>query len=144
MSHSALPDERRECVLLLSCIGTGIKYFLQCSDDFNERYVARSHFFHVLSWIKRTAHFDATPPEFWPSLEPQLRRCAAYVYHEPAWLPDPMYYEVAAEIGELLPAGIPRISIPVPYFHPFWPFQCNDPRNTDSDRPVGRSGAVPF
>jgi len=36
-----------------------------------------------------------------------------------------------------------KIALPLPYFHAFWPFQCNDPRNDSPDRRLNRYGVHP-
>jgi hypothetical protein len=133
-------DTRKECVLLLSCIGNGLKYFLQMSEDFNQRYLAHAHFYHHVSWLKKTDEFEYSDgvTEIWPCVVPQLRRCVAYVYHDPEWLPNKSFHEVSALIDDVIPSGVPRLSIPLPYFHPFWPFQCNEPRVNDPDIPLNR------
>ncbi len=128
-------DHRTPCLLFLSCIGAGPKYFLQLSDDFRRRYRVTPYLFNDVKNI----------PEMFAALEPELQQDSLLIYHEPDWLP---YLGEVRErydrFVETIPNHVVKISMPQPCFPAFWPFHCSDPRNDNPDRPLNRYGMLPY
>ena len=134
MSAAAREDGRTPCVLFLTCVGAGPKYFLQLSDDFRRRYRIIPYMFND---IKRL-------PDLLPEVERHFEQRPLIIYHHPDCLPYlGEYRERYDQFVERIPPELVRISIPQPGFSPFWPFHCGDPRNADADRPRNRFGQQP-
>jgi hypothetical protein len=63
-----------------------------------------------------------------------LNLCDVFVYHNPEWLSfcsEPYLDAYDAVLASVSDQAI-KIGLPLPQFHPFWPFHTNDPRNADS------------
>jgi hypothetical protein len=127
-------DGRTPCVVFLTCIGAGPKYFLQLSDDFRRRYRILPYLFNDIKLL----------PDLLPVVEAELDRQPLLIYHHPDCLPYlGEHRERYDQFVERIPPAVTRISIPQPGFPPFWPFHCGDPRNADADRPRNRFGHLP-
>lgn len=134
MSATSVDDGRTPCVLFLTCVGAGPKYFLQCSDDFRRRYRIIPYMFNDIRLL----------PNLLPEVEREFERRPLIIYHHPDCLPYlGQYRERYDEFVERIPPELTRISIPQPGFSPFWPFHCGDPRNADDNRPRNRFGHRP-
>ncbi len=130
----ASDDRRTPCVLFLTCVGAGPKYFLQLSDDFRRRYRILPYMFNDIKLL----------PDLLPVVEEELAQRPLLIYHDPDCLPYlGQYRERYDQFVERIPPEVTRISIPQPGFSPFWPFHCGDPRNADNDRPRNRFGGMP-
>jgi hypothetical protein len=125
--------ERSLCVLYLSCIGSGIQYLLQNSDEFVRRFRVAPYFSHQMDRITDTVHI--TDEHFYG--------CDVFVYHNPDWI---TFSEEHLDAYEHVIAGVPstalKIAVPVPQFHALWPFHTNDPRMI-SERALNRFGRPP-
>jgi hypothetical protein len=128
-------DGRRSCVMLLSCIGAGPRYFLPLSDDFHTKYRLTARLFtnNTDSVIN---NFDALAEEIYTS--------DAFIHHQPDAVPFETnareYYESCLA---KVPSSVQRITVPLPLFHAFWPFHAEDPRNADPNRSRNRQGDLP-
>jgi hypothetical protein len=128
-------DNRQPCVLFVSCIGAGPKYFMQLSDDFRHRY-------RVLPYLFNDA---ANIPAMVSIVENELQRRPLLIYHEPDWMPYlGEHLERYEQFVDGIASDVKRISIPQPGFTPFWPFHSSDPRNDQPDRPRNRYGEFPW
>lgn len=126
-------DRRPLCVLCLSCLGAGIKYLLQSSDEFVQRYRLACHFSHQMNRVAETVNIP----------KDQLDECEVFIYHNTDWV---TFTEAELDAYEQLldrvsPAAH-KIAVPLAQLHAFWPFHTNDPRYT-SDRRANRFDQLP-
>ena len=127
-------DDRKLCVLYMSCLGEGLAYLLPFSKEFNRRYRIVPHLSFQMETITKNVHLPAI----------DIEHCEVFVYHNPEWIvlfspEDLIDYE---RILSSLPSSATKISFPLAQFHPFWPFHTNDPRDTASSRVPDRYGDI--
>lgn len=136
MTAQALADDRRPCILVGTCISSGIRYLLQLSEEFRTRYRLT---------VYRTDRHTQFMSDFAIGDE-ELAGCDTFIYHPPGWADwgnDQGYRDLIART----PGHVRRISYPYPVFHPLWPFHCWDKRNEDPDRrrtPAGEPAFYPY
>ena len=124
-------DERKVCVVFLTCIGATTNYFLQFSETFNRRYRIKSHIFCDIGVL----------PDLLPKVLEDLETAEALIYHEPDWLPYlGQYREIYDDFVDRISPNIRKVSIGQPAFHAFWPFHSGEPRLRDASRKPNRFG----
>ena len=130
-------DGRKACVLFLTCWGGRPKYFLQLSNDFRRQYRIIPYIYNV----------GALLPRMYAALEKELEHCDLLIYQAYDSVPIlKATREHAAQydhFAQCIPSHVTKIAVPVPYFPPFWPFHCSDPRNANPNRSPNRYGKLP-
>lgn len=135
MIHS--DDGRKPCILFQACWGGRPKYFLQLSNEFRRQY-------RVVPYIY---NHGILLPRMYAALENELEHSALLIYTAfdsvPILKSTREHANVYTKFMDGIPSHVTKISIPVPYFPPFWPFHCSDPRNADPNRVRNRYGKLP-
>ena len=122
-------DERKVCVVFLTCIGATTNYFLQFSGSFNRRYRIKAHIFCDIAVL----------PDLLPKVLEDLDTAHALIYHEPDWLPYlGQYRDIYDEFVARISPNVRKVSIGQPAFHAFWPFHSGEPRLHDPSRKLNR------
>src|SRR5271170_2849917 len=128
-----ITDSRSTCIMMLSCIGAGPKYFLPLSNDFDHKY-------RLLPYVYLS--MDQTI-EIKSLIEQQIDNCDVFIYHNPDWTPFGKFRDAYEELIAQVPDHALKIEFPMPSFHAFWPFHVPDPRN-DPNGPLNRHGELPW
>lgn len=126
-------DDRRHCILVGTCISSGVRYLLQLSEAFRRRYRIT---------VYRTDRHSRFMSDF-AIADEELANCHAFIHHTPGWADwgnDQEYRDLIARA----PADAVKISYPYPVFQPLWPFHCWDKRNEDPGRPISPNGDPAF
>jgi hypothetical protein len=129
-----LSEWRQTCILFLTCWGGRPKYFLQLSEDFRRQY-------RIVPYLYNNGAFL---PKMYESLEKEWDDCALLIYQAYDTVPilkaTREHASLYDEFLQRIPSHVTKVSAPIPYFPPLWPFHCADPRNANPDRPCSDRG----
>lgn len=132
LTRPAVNDGRRNCILISTCIGYGLRYLLRLSEQFNRQFVIHSYV--TQQHFKYMKDFSISDQE--------VADCDLLLHLTPGWA-DWGNEAAYTDLLRRFPASTQKISFPYPTLLTLWPFHCGDPRNVDPDRPLNAHGVQP-